>query len=133
MTIKGLKELLSNYDDDEQILMGDFLFESELKGIIEKNGDEYDDSDVDEIIDRWEHYYNKLDNSIIGQIISEVVTERLDSENNKIERWFHTSSEPFDDYDWDGSELLIFNETMLDGTEVSERYTRQDLKEEKVI
>jgi|APSaa5957512622_1039677.scaffolds.fasta_scaffold164050_1 hypothetical protein len=133
MTIKGLKELLSNYDDDEQILMGDFLFESELKGIIEKNGDEYDDSDVDEIIDRWEHYYNKLDNSIIGQIISEVVTERLDSENNKIERWLHTSSEPFDDYDWDGSELLIFNETMLDGTEVSERYTRQDLKEEKVI
>lgn len=40
-----------------------------------------------------------------------------------IERWLHKTTESFDDWDWDGSELVIF----LDD-EAIERYSNKDLK-----
>lgn len=41
-----------------------------------------------------------------------------------IERFLHTTTEPFDDWDWDGSELVIFMEK-----QPIERYFYNDLKE----
>ena len=46
-------------------------------------------------------------------------------ELNQVQRWLHTSSggEAFDDWDWDGERLVLFDE---DG-EVIERYSREEL------
>ncbi len=48
--------------------------------------------------------------------------EQLETELHLIERWLHGSSEPFDDWDWDGRELTLFLHN-----EAIEKYTRATL------
>ncbi len=48
--------------------------------------------------------------------------DKLEVEVHLIERWLHGSSEPFDDWDWDGRELTIFLHN-----EPIEKYTRETL------
>ncbi len=50
--------------------------------------------------------------------------DQLEAEVHLIERWLHSSSEPFDDWDWDGQELTIF----LHNAPI-EKYTRETLAE----
>lgn len=47
----------------------------------------------------------------------------LDNQINLIERFLHLTSEPYEDWDWDGQELVIFS-----GKNV-EKYSLKDLKE----
>jgi hypothetical protein len=48
--------------------------------------------------------------------------DQLETEVYLIERWLHGSSEPFDDWDWDGRELTLFLHN-----EPIEKYTRETL------
>ncbi len=50
--------------------------------------------------------------------------DQLETEVHLIERWLHGSSEPFDDWDWDGQELTLF----LHAKPI-EKYTREILAE----
>ncbi len=50
--------------------------------------------------------------------------QNLETEVRLIERWLHGSSEPFDDWDWDGRELTLFLHN-----EPIEKYTRETLAE----
>ena len=47
----------------------------------------------------------------------------IEVESNLIERFLHTTTQPFDSWDWDGNELLIFLQN-----EIIERYSLNDLK-----
>lgn len=59
---------------------------------------------------------------------NESVELRIDTDLAKVERFVNKSTEPFDDWDWNGGELII----VVDG-EVTERYSRKDLVESKVL
>ena len=50
------------------------------------------------------------------------------SELDKIQMWLSDTTEEFDDWNWDGSELHLF---MND--ECVEKYTKKDLEEENII
>ena len=50
--------------------------------------------------------------------------DKLLIEIDLIEDWLHASSEPFDDWDWDGEELTLF----LHGAPI-EKYPREILAE----
>ena len=137
MTVGKLKEILSKYNDNERILIRDFIFEHEIKDIGEQGDIKLSDDDVELVIDMWEDDLEQKDRcgelEILTSIIYDVNRDKLDNEISKIEKWLHTSSEPFDGLDWDGEELTIYNETMLDGMKISETYTRKELEEEGVI
>jgi len=137
MRVSELKKILNKYSDDEQIVMGDFWFTNGIKKSGKDNGYILTDSDIDEIINRFEYDYHKSNSvPMLEHYINEIGKRRMDIELNNIERWLHTTTEPYDDLDWDGEELIIYNETMsigLDGMEVSDRYTRQDLESEGVL
>jgi hypothetical protein len=47
----------------------------------------------------------------------------LQTQHDLISRFLHTTTEPFDTWDWDGKELLIFL-----NNRIIERYTLNDLK-----
>ena len=48
----------------------------------------------------------------------------IQNQSDLISRFLHYTTEPFDDWDWDGEELII-----ILGNEVIERYNYHDLKE----
>ncbi len=50
--------------------------------------------------------------------------DNLNREYNLIERYFHLTTEPYDDFYWDGETLLVFF-----NNKIIERYTKKDLKE----
>jgi hypothetical protein len=50
--------------------------------------------------------------------------DQMEQEVHLIERWLQGSSEPFDDWDWNGQELTIFLHR-----EPIEKYTRRTLAE----
>lgn len=50
--------------------------------------------------------------------------DQLDMEVPLIERWLHGTTEPFDDWDWDGQELTLFLHN-----EPIEKYKRETLAE----
>lgn len=144
MTIGKLKEILSRYNDDERILIRDFIFESEIKDIGEQGDVKLTDDDVELVIDMWEDDLERTGGGeleILTSIIYDVNRDNLIDELDKIERWLHTSTEPYDDLDWDGDELVLYNKKSVGDTkistrysmEVSERYSRQDLETEGVI
>lgn len=47
-----------------------------------------------------------------------------ESQANAIDRFFHTTTEPFDDWEWEGNDLLV----ILD-EEIIERYSYEDVIE----
>ena len=48
----------------------------------------------------------------------------MTTEQHLIERWLHGTTEPFEDWDWDGRELTLFlNDQPI------EKYTRETLAE----
>jgi len=52
-----------------------------------------------------------------------MITEnQLEQECHLIERWLHGTTEPFDDWDWDGHELTLFLHY-----QPFEKYTRKTL------
>lgn len=52
-----------------------------------------------------------------------MITEnQLEQEFHLIERWLHGTTEPFDDWDWNGRELTLFLHH-----EPTETYTRETL------
>jgi len=54
-----------------------------------------------------------------------MITEnQLELELHMIERWLHGTTEPFDDWDWNGHELTLFL-----NNEPIEKYTRKSLAE----
>lgn len=53
---------------------------------------------------------------------------QLELELNKVERFVKKSTEDYDDWDWDGSELKIFI-----ADECVETYSREDLIEAKIL
>ena len=69
-------------------------------------------SDIDNCIE------HKLES---GQL-TEISTEQLQSESDKVYAWLKTTSEPFDNWEYDGSKLTVFN-----GTDKPEVYTRDFL------
>jgi len=52
----------------------------------------------------------------------------MNDELNKIQSWLKTTTEAFDDWDYDGKRLIL----VLDG-EVIETYSRKDLEEIKAL
>jgi len=48
----------------------------------------------------------------------------IQTPSDSISRFLHYTTEPFDDWDWDGEELIIILKN-----EIIERYTYNDLKE----
>ena len=56
------------------------------------------------------------------------ITEGLNKELAKIESWLKDTTEEYDDWDWDGDELTIFNKG-----EKIESYSKQDLIDSKAL
>jgi hypothetical protein len=48
---------------------------------------------------------------------------KLEEQVNLISRFLHFTTEPFDDWDWDGQDLRILSNDII------EKYTYEDLKE----
>ena len=72
----------------------------------------------------------KLTKSKLREIIREEIqklNEVSQKELSKIERWLSKTSEDYDDWEWDGKVLTVF-----DGNK-TEKYTKKELKALKVI
>lgn len=88
------------------------------------------------VVDRAEGYYDDMMKPFIEKATGLTLTmprvifpkaengADLESEYNSIRQWFKTTTEAFDNLDWDGEKLLVF----LDG-KVIETYDRKTLEE----